>query len=140
MVTAQKTVVILDTCYSGLFISRPYLISDNKNKMDSAIARLRHGGGCAFITSSSSRQVSLEGYKQYGVLTYSLLQGMKGDENPQKSDGFVTIHDLSSHVRDEVPDITQERWHYAQVPTSLLYNDNFSFCCRKGYDLPGCQK
>jgi WD40 repeat protein len=136
MISAQKTVVILDTCYSGLFISRPYLISNTKDKIDSAIARLRHGGGCAFITSSSSRQVSLEGYQKFGVLTYALLKGMKAGVKQflKNTDGLVTIHGLSSYVREEVPRITQEKWHYAQVPTSLLYNDDFPFCYSNGND------
>jgi len=106
----NKSLVMLDTCYSGAVIEN---ISDN-----ATTNRLSHDNNSInYIVASSSEQVALEGYNNHGIFTYSVLDAF--DKNDK-----LKVKDLSDYVTQVVPKITQEKFHYSQTPQIKL-NKNF---------------
>lgn len=106
----NKSLVMLDTCYSGAVIEN---ISDN-----ATTNRLSHDNNSInYIVASSSNQVALEGYNNHGVFTYSVLDAF--DKNQT-----LKVNVLSDHVTELVPKITQEKFHFEQRPQVKL-NQNF---------------
>ncbi|QKJ26135.1 Sel1/tetratricopeptide repeat domain-containing protein [Aliarcobacter cibarius] len=106
----NKSLVMLDTCYSGAVIEN---ISDN-----ATTNRLSHDNNSInYIVASSSEQVALEGYNNHGVFTYSVLDAF--DKNQT-----LKVNVLSEHVTELVPKITQEKFHFEQRPQVKL-NQNF---------------
>ncbi|CAK0750496.1 hypothetical protein CCP3SC1_190024 [Gammaproteobacteria bacterium] len=90
-----------------------------------AIDRLIRTTGRAVIATSGEGQMALEGYKEHGVFTFSLLEGLDGSVDTNHT-GQVTLLDLATHVSKRVPEITQKRWRYEQFPMLGL----------KGIDFP----
>ena len=106
----NKSLVMLDTCYSGAVIEN---ISDN-----ATTNRLSHDNDSInYIVASSSEQVALEGYNNHGIFTYSVLDAF--DKNDK-----LKVKDLSDYVTQVVPKITQEKFHFEQRPQVKL-NQNF---------------
>lgn len=106
----NKSLVMLDTCYSGAVIEN---INDN-----ATTNRLSHDNNSInYIVASSSNQVALEGYNNHGVFTYSVLDAF--DKNQT-----LKVNVLSDHVTELVPKITQEKFHFEQRPQVKL-NQNF---------------
>jgi uncharacterized caspase-like protein len=79
--------------------------------------------GRAIISASSKNQVALEGYKNHGVFTYTLIEALKG--SAYNDDNKITINELSDYVENALPKITQKKWGYRQTPQSGLYGVNF---------------
>ena len=106
----NKSLVMLDTCYSGALI-------DNLND-EATSKRFSHDNkSINYIVASSSSQVALEGYKDQGVFTYSVLDAFKNNEK-------LKVSNLAEHVLKLVPQITEEKFHYRQNPQIKL-NENF---------------
>lgn len=116
-ILAQKSVVILDTCYAGLFTQ----VRGDGEK--TAIEKLMKATGRAILAATSDRQYALEGYERHGVFTYTLLQGLSG--RAANSDGEISIARLAEFVGEEVPRLTKERWGYEQFPMYDLRGMSF---------------
>jgi peptidoglycan hydrolase-like protein with peptidoglycan-binding domain len=119
MIKAQKSLVILDTCHAGTFVTatagetKP-LPGMRTLAEKGAIDRLMRASGRATIASSSEQQFALEGHENHGVFTYALLQGLRGAA--KNRDGEVTVPDLMAYVAQEVPQLTLKKWGYEQFP------------------------
>lgn len=118
-IKAQKSLVVLDTCHAGTFVTaaageaKP-LLGTRGLAEKGAIDRLMRASGRATIASSSEQQFALEGHENHGVFTYALLQGLRGAaKNPN---GEVTVPDLMAYVAREVPQLTLKKWGYEQFP------------------------
>lgn len=119
-IAAQKQVLIFDTCYSGKIVDS----LKSKNAVDStrdrAMERMKDRTGMYVLTGSAADKVSYEAsnYGQ-GLLTYTLLQGMKGaallqrTSQPEKS---VDVMTLFSYSREEVERLSNE-FSVTQRPT-----------------------
>ncbi len=106
----NKSLVMLDTCYSGALI-------DNLND-EYTSKRLAHdNNNINYIVASSSTQVALEGYKNKGIFTYSVLDAFNNNQT-------LKVSNLAEHVLKLVPKITQKKFHYRQNPQIKL-NENF---------------
>jgi len=106
----QKSLVLLDTCYSGAIIEN---IDD-----EATTNRLSHdSSNINYIVASSSDQVALEGYKDHGVFSYSVLDAFNKNSK-------LKVWDLADHVSEQVPKITKEKFYYEQRPKTKL-NRNF---------------
>lgn len=105
----NKSLVMLDTCYSGTIIDN---INDVATKN-----RLAYDSTINYIVASSSDQVALEGYKNHGIFTYSVLDAFEKNDKLQ-------VWGLADHVSEVVPNITQEKFHFSQIPQAKL-NQNF---------------
>lgn len=114
-IATTKSLVLLDTCQSGAAIES---IDTEATKN-----RLAHDSTINYIVASSSDQVALEGYKEHGVFTYSVLDAF--DKNDK-----LKVWGLADHVSEIVPKITKEKFQYSQVPQAKL-NKNFILVERK---------
>jgi WD40 repeat protein len=83
-IQAQKSLVLLDTCASGTFVTALsgtviQLASARDLSEKGAIDKLMRATGRAVIAASTERQFALEGHAGHGVFTYVLLQGLRGE-------------------------------------------------------------
>jgi uncharacterized caspase-like protein len=132
LIKAQKSLVLLDTCYAGALMKAtaggtPALFAARGLEEKGAIDRLMRATGRAMLVASTERQFALEGYDdQHGVFTYVLLQGLRGDALPWQSDTIITIDHLASYVVREVPRRTMEKWGYEQFPMQHITGQSFA--------------
>ena len=120
-IKAQKTLVMLDTCNSGAFISTGARGMAEKTAID----RLSRATGQATIAASSDTQSAMEGYNGHGIFTYVILEGLSGKADTNK-DGYVSLSELSSYAEEKVPDYSYAKWGYEQYPqVDLRKQSNF---------------
>jgi uncharacterized caspase-like protein len=109
---AQKSLIILDTCYAGaaskLASLAPFVAARGDLSEKTAITRLMRATGRAVLAASSDKQLALEGHQGHGFFTFVLLQGLKGQADLNKN-GEISTLELAQFVSDEVPKITRDR-------------------------------
>lgn len=120
-IKAGKTLVMLDTCNSGAFLSD---VGKRGLSEKTAIDRLTRATGHATLAASSDAQAAMEGYNGHGVFTYVLLEGIAGAAD-SNNDGYVTLNELSAFVEREVPARSYEKWGYEQIPQKDLRRQDF---------------
>jgi hypothetical protein len=106
-VAALKQVMILDTCAAGKAAER--LTRDSSSLSSDqirAIDRLKDRTGFHVLMGSAANAVSYEA-SQYGqgLLTYTLLQGMKGAA--LREDQYVDVTMLFQYAADQVPQLAR---------------------------------
>ncbi|MFN0173795.1 MAG: caspase family protein [Saprospiraceae bacterium] len=103
-IPAQKQVLILDACHSGLAAETLSGVGQRDLNSSQVIAfeLLKDRTGTFILTGSASDMVSFEA-SQYGqgLLTYSLLEGISG--TALKGGKYVDIMMLFQNARDVVP-------------------------------------
>ncbi len=114
-IPARKQVLIFDACHSGEVISS--LESSARDISPSkivALDRLKDRSGTFILTGSAADKVSFES-SQYGqgLLTYTLLQGMRGLALTE--DKRVDVAKLFGHAKDRVP-VLAESINKVQIP------------------------
>ena len=120
-IKAQKSLVMLDTCNSGAFISTGARGMAEKTAID----RLSRATGQATIAASSDTQSAMEGYEGHGIFTYVILEGLSGKADTNK-DGYVSLSELSAYAEEKVPDYSYAKWGYEQYPqVDLRKQSNF---------------
>lgn len=129
MIKAQKSLVVLDTCHAGSFVTaaagEPKLLPGTRSLAEKgAMDRLMRASGRATIASSSEQQFALEGHENHGVFTYALLQGLRGAA--QNREGEITVPDLMAYVAREVPQLTLKKWGYEQFPMQQFQGRPFA--------------
>jgi WD40 repeat protein/uncharacterized caspase-like protein len=106
-IPALKQVIVLDTCASGRVIEK---LTDERNIPSSqirALERMKDRTGTYVLAGCAADRVSYEAtrYAQ-GLLTYSLLLGMRG---PALRDGqFVDVTKLFPYAADQVPQLAKD--------------------------------
>lgn len=98
---ALRTLVILDTCYSGGAITNPSKVMvggiGNASVSNSTLDRMAQGTGRIILAAASENEESLENSQlQHGYFTYFLLQALK------KNSGATPLTDVYSTVAEEV--------------------------------------
>lgn len=121
VIRAGKTLVILDTCNSGAFLTNP---GQRGMTEKTAIDRLTRATGHATLAASSDVQSAMEGYNKHGIFTYVLAEGLNGKADINK-DGYVSLQELSSYIDSEVPERSMEKWGYEQIPQRDLRKQDF---------------
>jgi WD40 repeat protein/uncharacterized caspase-like protein len=101
-VPALKQVLVLDTCAAGRFVEN---LSEHRalpSSQQRAFERMKDRTGIHILAGSTADAVSYES-SQYGqgVLTYSLLLGMRGAA--LRDDEFVDVARLFAYATDAVP-------------------------------------
>lgn len=123
-VPANKSLVLLDTCHSGIWAQQKPWGRGLEQK--TAIECLMKATGRAIIAASGQEQMALEGYRGHGVFTYAVLEGLRGaadlggNRNRQ-----IELEELALHVREVVPRLTREQWNYEQFPMINLQGMDF---------------
>jgi uncharacterized caspase-like protein len=105
-VPALKQVMILDTCAAGAAASR--LIENRNVSSDQvrAIERLKDRTGFHVLMGSAADRVSYETSQfSQGLLTYALLEGMKGAA--LLKDEFIDVSKLFQYAADRVPELAR---------------------------------
>lgn len=115
-ITALKSLVLLDTCNSGSFVD-----ADLQKTITNKLARSTRR---ATISASSKSQVALEGYKGHGAFTYTLIEALQG--KGYKNDSKITINELNEYVTKILPERTNDKWGYRQIPQSSMYGIDFN--------------
>ncbi|WGK84005.1 ankyrin repeat domain-containing protein [Vibrio aestuarianus] len=101
-----KQVLILDTCASGQVVENLAQTRDLSSDALRALEKVQNRTGMHVITGSTADAVSYEASQfGQGILTYSLLEGMKGAALEQGS--FVDVVTLFSRARDRVPELAK---------------------------------
>ncbi|MBL7774797.1 MAG: caspase family protein, partial [Saprospiraceae bacterium] len=106
-IPAQKQVLILDACNSGRVVEN---LAGGRKELNAtqvrALDRMKDRTGMFVLTGSAADKVSYEaGQFGQGLLTYSLLEGMKGMQLP--ADRRIDVSSLFEYARDRVPDLAQ---------------------------------
>jgi len=114
-ITALKSLVLLDTCDSGSFVEA--------DMQKTTTNRLAKATGRATISASSKSQVALEGFKEHGVFTYTLLEALKG--KGYNADNQISTNELSDYVETTLPNRTFLKWGYRQIPQKSMYGVDF---------------
>ncbi len=123
-IKAQKSVVLLDTCYAGKVgqdanLKNLIVASRGGDSLDekSAISRLNRATGRAILAGTSDVKLALEGYNGHGYFTYALLEGLAGAADADH-DHFVSVLELSSFLSKRVPKLTNNY----QIPVLEIEN------------------
>jgi hypothetical protein len=106
-VPALKRVVILDTCAAGKFGTASLSVErDLSSDAIRAHARAQERTGAWFLAGAAADKVSYEASRYAeGILTYSLLEGMRG---PALSEGdLLYVSRLFAYAEDKVPQYAQ---------------------------------
>ena len=121
-VTANKSVILLDTCNAGAFSG---VVSRGLGEK-AAISKLVRATGRAVIMASTDKQAAYEGYKGHGVFTWTLIEALQGRaDKTGNRDGIISINELAEFVMEEVPKITMKKWKYEQFPLQDLTGRSF---------------
>jgi WD40 repeat protein len=113
-VSARKTLLVLDTCGSGGMV-----VAMNTRGMAEkrALALLAKSAGSFLIAASSDTQEALEVTGlEHGLLTYTVLQALKGSADTSPQDGMITVLELLPFIQQRVPEFAQQHFHRAQYP------------------------
>jgi WD40 repeat protein len=101
-VPALKQVMILDTCHAGQLISDMTKTRSLPSSDQRSLDRMKDRTGMFIIAGSAADAVSYEASRYgQGVLTYSLLEGMRGAA--LREDAFVDVGQLLTYAVDRVP-------------------------------------
>ena len=99
---ALKQVMILDTCAAGKAASNLVEKRNLPSSQVRAIERLTDRVGLHVLMGSAADAVSYEATQyQQGLLTYALLQGMKGPA--LREEAFIDVSRIFEYAADEVP-------------------------------------
>ena len=110
-VSAQKSVLLFDTCESGS-LTQEAVTRGLEDK--AAIERLSRAVGRTVLTASTDTAPALEGYRQHGLFTYVLLEAFaSGDVD---GDNQVEINEMIGYVDERLPELSEAAFGYRQVP------------------------
>ena len=103
---ALKQVLILDTCHAGRVVEK---LTDTRAVPESqarALERMKDRTGMYVLAGSAADAVSYEASRfGQGLLTYSLLLGMRGAA--LRADEYVDVSTLLNFAADQVPDMAR---------------------------------
>ena len=105
-IPALKKALVLDTCAAGAAAERLIAKKDIPSDQIRALERLKDRTGFFVLIGSAADKVSYETttYRQ-GLLTYSLLEGMKGSK--LHDGGSVEVDQLFDYAHNRVPQLAQ---------------------------------
>jgi len=119
---ARQVLVLIDSCESGQAASRLSGFFER-----GSLAALGREGGVALLAATRADQPAYETSQLgHGVLTASLLQGLRGDADPGRHDGRISAYRLVAYAESNVPQLARR---YAggllQVPVAVARGGDF---------------
>jgi len=122
---ATKQVMVLDTCAAGTAAASLVQKREISSDQIRALERLKDRTGLHVLMGSAADAVSYEASRyEQGLLTYALLQGMRGVA--LKDDVYVDVSSLFQYAADAVPGLA-EHIGGIQRPRILAPRDARSF-------------
>lgn len=124
-IPATKKLVFIDTCNAGKLgeAIQMAMLTRGMNE-DTALKILSRAVGSTVLSASNSMQEALEGYKDHGLFTYVITEGLKGAADSDK-DGYVKTHELVNYVDSQVPELAEMVFKHKQYPTTTLSGQGF---------------
>jgi len=113
-INTPKTVILLDTCQSGRMASQE-LINTSVNRFGGEV-------GSAIIAGASSKQNAIDGYKQHGIFTYTVLDAMS-NKKVYSFDDKLSINEVAEYTKFLLPKIAKEKFNHEQNPTIYMNGD-----------------
>ena len=110
-VPAQKSVLLFDTCESGSLTEEAVT---RGLEAQAAIDRLARAVGRTTVTASTDTAPALEGYRQHGLFTYTLLEAFAVADHD--ADGQLEVNELIGHVDERLPALSEAVFGFRQVP------------------------
>lgn len=105
-VPANKRVLILDTCAAGRLAEKLSEGREISSSAERAFDRMKDRTGTFILAGAAADSVSYEASRYgQGLLTYSLLAGMRGAA--LATDSTVDVNTLFQYARDEVPSLAR---------------------------------
>lgn len=103
---AKRQVVIFDACASGRVVENMLAKRDVPSSTLRALERMKDRTGTYILTGCAADAVSYEASKfGQGLLTYSLLSGMRGAA--LREDKYIDVLKLFQYAKDEVPRLAE---------------------------------
>ena len=110
-ISAQKSVLLLDTCESGS-LTKEATVRGLEEK--TAIDRLSRAVGRTILTAATDTAPALEGFRQHGLFTYTLLEAFALADSD--GDDLIEINELIGYVDERLPVLSEAAFGYRQVP------------------------
>ena len=120
-ITAQKSLLLLDTCESG---SMTQTVAARGLEEQTAIERLSRATGQTTITASTDTAPALEGYRQHGLFTYTLLEAMELADYDGNDE--IEITEMISYVDKRLPELSEASYGFRQVPRHMSQGSVFA--------------
>jgi WD40 repeat protein len=115
-IPTSKKLIILDTCNSqALGNDLQIALMTRGLSEDTAVKVLSRSVGVTILCAAKSNQEALEGYKDHGLFTYVLTEGLSGKADYDK-DGYVKTFELADYIDNEVPNLAEKVFNVAQYP------------------------
>lgn len=106
-IPARKQTLALDACASGKAVENLLTSRDVPSSQLRAMMRMKDRAGLHVISGCASNAVSYEASRYgQGLLTYSLLMGMKG--GALRDNQFVDVKQLFEFAADRVPELARD--------------------------------
>jgi WD40 repeat protein len=124
-IRSHKGILMTDACQSGSLT-----VDSGKTSVEqyTATGRLTQSIGRVVLAATTDDKPAAEGLGGHGVFTYAVLTALsKADSN---SDNVIDVGELSSYVRQNVPNFTWIGWKLLQIPQMSLSGDNFPLAVR----------
>ncbi|CAA7615249.1 caspase family protein [Magnetospirillum sp. UT-4] len=119
--TADRTLLLLDTCHSGTAVSP---LKDYRGLK--SLRLLARSVGTHILAATDRDQYAIELARLgHGVFTYAVLGALRGKADTGPADGTVTAAELIRYVENEVPRLAQQYTDYAQYPTGYSRGMDF---------------
>jgi len=116
-VKTSKKLIFIDTCNSqALGESLQVALLTRGLTEDTAFKVLSRAVGVTILSATKSTQEALEGYKDHGLFTYVIVDGLKGKAD-YDGDGYIKTFELADYVDNEVPALAEQVFNRAQYPT-----------------------
>ncbi len=103
-IPAKHLLFIMDSCYSGLALTRGGGLSNSSNYLQEIARRV---GRQMFTAGGSDEQVADNGPNGHSVFTWTVLQGLDGRAD-LNGDGIITASELAAYVAPSVSSLSHQ--------------------------------
>lgn len=120
--SADRTLLLLDTCHSGSAVSP---LKDYRGMK--SLRLLARSVGTHILAATDRDQYAIELAKLgHGIFTYALLEGLRGKADSSPADGTVSASEIIRYVEEKVPMLAAKYTDYAQYPTGYSRGKDFA--------------
>jgi len=121
-IPAQKKFIILDTCHAGHGANEISLERLKRHRgltESTAVKLLQRTLGNTVFSSLSDIRTAFEGYREHGLFTYVLNEGLKGKAAVEK-DKIITVHSLAEYMQVELGRLSEEVFKKEYAPITQI--------------------
>jgi len=122
-IRAPKKLLIIDTCHAQPVGDALQQANQNGGMSDStATTILSRQIGSTVLAAATSDQEALEGYKEHGLFTRVVVDGLAGQA---AMNGIVSNFSLAEYIGAEVPPLASNLYKHDQTPTVSATGQRF---------------